>query len=215
MAANSLTQTVSTISTGRAFCPPATTSSKRTFLRGAAAVAAAAIPAGAAVASGPNPDAALLALQPEIDAADVAWEARAQQRSAAEHAYFALGPDKPEEPRTPKAVMDAFWDGDSRPLIEASKSPATDYAEAFKAWRRATEQAHDDTGLTAAEKAQNAADDVRIAICNEKIIPTRATALAGLIFKARYAASHFPGDPDEDVMRSIVDDLLAMAGEVV
>ena len=29
----------------------------------------------------------------------------------------------------------------------------------------------------------------------------RARTLNGLIFKARYAASHFPGDPDEDVMR--------------
>ena len=72
MAANILTQTVSTISTGGAVCRPATTSSKRTFLRGAAAIAAAAVPAGVALASEPNPDAALLALQLEIDAADLA-----------------------------------------------------------------------------------------------------------------------------------------------
>ena len=93
---------------------------------------------------------------------------------------------------------------------EAAKAVDT-YAEVTAGWRKATEQAHDDTGLRAAEKAQDAADDVRIAICNEKIVPMRATTLAGLIFKARYAAAHFPGDPDEDVMRSIVDDLLALA----
>ena len=74
------------------------------------------------------------------------------------------------------------------------------------------EQAERDSGLTAAEEAVNAADHVRLAI-RDKIVSTRARTLAGLTFKARYAASHFPGDPDEDVMRSIVEDLLAMAGE--
>jgi hypothetical protein len=34
--------------------------------------------------------------------------------------------------------------------------------------------------------------------------------LAGLIFKARYAATHYKDDYDEDVMVSIVDDLPVM-----
>jgi len=33
-----------------------------------------------------------------------------------------------------------------------------------------------------------------------------AKTLAGLIFKARYAASHYPEEYDEEVMASIVDD---------
>ena len=39
---------------------------------------------------------------------------------------------------------------------------------------------------------------------------TPARTLAGLIFKARYAATHYSDDYDTDVMISIVDDLLAM-----
>ena len=46
------------------------------------------------------------------------------------------------------------------------------------------------------------------------IVATRARTLAGLIFKAKFAATHFPGDPEEKVMVSIVEDLLTMAGEV-
>jgi hypothetical protein len=187
-----------------------TTRSKRAFLQGAAAVAAATIPAAGALA-GPNPDAALLALQGELDAADEAWEALHQKQNAAEKVCWALRPDKPQEPRSPNSVMDAFWAGDSRPLIEASKAPDTDYGEALAAWREAMEQAELDSGFKAAEEAVNAADHVRLAI-RDKIVATRARTLNGLTFKARYAADHFPGDEDEDVMKSIVEDLLAMAG---
>jgi hypothetical protein len=185
---------------------------KRAFLRGAAAVAAGALPAGAALASGHNPDAALLALQGELNEADQAWEILHRKQTAAEDAYFAIKPRKPDEPCTPSAVMDAFWAGDSRPLIEVSKSPNT-YDEAMVAWRKATEQAERESGLKAAEDAVNAADAVRLAIRDEKIIPTRAKTLTGLIWKARYAAAHFPGEFDEEVLKSIAEDLLAMAGE--
>ena len=41
---------------------------------------------------------------------------------------------------------------------------------------------------------------------------TPATTLVGLIFKARYAATHYEDDYDTDVMISIVHDLLAMEG---
>ena len=74
------------------------------------------------------------------------------------------------------------------------------------------ERAEHDSGLTAAEEAVNAADRVRLAI-RDKIVSTRARTLAALTFKARYAAAHFPGDPDEEVMISIVEDLLSLAGE--
>lgn len=195
--------------------PQPSPATKRAFLQGAAAIAAASLPAGSALASGPNPDAGLLAFQREIDAADMAWEARHRKHPAAEEIYWALKPDKPEEPRTPKSVMDAFRAGNSGPLIadyEASKAQDTAYQDAMKAWREATEQAERNSGLTAAEEAVTAADLVRLAI-RDKIVSTRATTLAGLTFKARYASAHFPGDPDEDVMKSIVEDLLAMAGE--
>jgi hypothetical protein len=192
-----------------------TTPSKRAFLRGAAAVAAAAIPAAGALASAHNPDAALLALQAELDDADTVREALYREWTAAEEACSVLKPDKPQEPCTPKAIVDAFQAGDSRPLIayhEASKSSDTDYEEALKAWREATEKAERDSGFEEAEEAVSAAEDVRLAI-RDKIIAIRARTLAGLTFKARYAASHFPGDPDAEIMISIVEDLLSLAGE--
>jgi hypothetical protein len=110
-----------------------------------------------------------------------------------------------------------FWAAiearDFVPLL-AHKEAWDKYQSASRVWREARDQAERNSGLTAAEDAANAADAVRLAIRAE-IISTRARTLNGLIFKARYAASHFPGDPDEDVMRSIAEDLLAMAGEVV
>ena len=89
------------------------------------------------------------------------------------------------------------------------------YRDKINARREAMEQAELDSGLAAAEAALNAAVDARLAILAEKLIPTRARTLQGLIFKAQYAASHFPDDPDEDVLKSIVDDLVAMGEEDV
>ena len=42
---------------------------------------------------------------------------------------------------------------------------------------------------------------------------TPAKTLAGLIFKARYAATHYRTEYDDEVMASIVADLLAMADD--
>lgn len=47
----------------------------------------------------------------------------------------------------------------------------------------------------------------------DRLVEMRATTLAGLIFKARYAAEHYSGDPDPMVVDSILDDLLAMGEE--
>jgi hypothetical protein len=57
--------------------------------------------------------------------------------------------------------------------------------------------------------AQDAAMNLR-----DRIAEIQATTLAGLTFKAKYAASHYRGEYDVDVMTSIVDDLLAFDGEV-
>ena len=45
------------------------------------------------------------------------------------------------------------------------------------------------------------------------LVDTPAKTLAGLIYKARYAATHYRTEYVEDVMASIVDDLLAMADD--
>ena len=46
----------------------------------------------------------------------------------------------------------------------------------------------------------------------DHIVDIPATTLAGLIFKAKYGAEHYHGDYDQDVMGSIIDDLLAIGG---
>ena len=48
----------------------------------------------------------------------------------------------------------------------------------------------------------------------DALADTPAKTLAGLIFKARYAATHYRAEYDSDVMISFVDDLLAMAGDL-
>jgi len=51
----------------------------------------------------------------------------------------------------------------------------------------------------------------QVSAIRDRIVVTRATTLDGLKFKVKYAVDHCPGDPDEDVMDSIVDDVLAMS----
>jgi hypothetical protein len=161
-----------------------------------------------ALAPEDNPDAALLALQDELAAADEVWEALYKQRVVAESACFALAPPPPAEPvHDYTAIRKALMDG--QPLAPKTIKLMKAYDQANRARREAMEQAEVKSGLKAAEDAVNAADRVRLAI-RDKIIRKRARTLSGMIFKARYAADHFPGDPDEDVMLSIVDDLVAM-----
>ena len=162
-----------------------------------------------ALASATHPDAALLALEAELAAADQAWEALYSKRVAAEAACFAAVPPPPKGPNLDSAaIRKAFLSGEA--LSPETVQSLRAYDQANKATREAMEQAERDSGLKAAEEAVNAADDVRLVI-RDRIVSTRARTLAGLIFKARYASTHFPGDPDEDVMKSIVADLLAMA----
>ena len=126
-------------------------------------------------------------------------------------ACFATVPPPPKAPNLDSdAIRKAFLSGEA--LSPETVQSLRAYDRANKARSEAMEQAERDSGLKAAEEAVNAADDVRLAI-RDKIVSTRARTLAGLTFKAKYAADHFDGDPDEEVMISIVEDLLAMAGE--
>ena len=50
-------------------------------------------------------------------------------------------------------------------------------------------------------------------LSGQRVAAIRATTLAGLVFKAKYALAHNHSEPDPAVMTSIVDDLLAMSGE--
>jgi hypothetical protein len=77
---------------------------------------------------------------------------------------------------------------------------------------KSRERLRADCGLKAAERSQIEADDVVIAL-RDRIVSTPATTLAGLIFKARYAADRYPSEYEPEVMISIVDDLLALGEE--
>jgi hypothetical protein len=69
-----------------------------------------------------------------------------------------------------------------------------------------------ESGEAAAEERSTETLQAAVAI-RDQIAAIRATTLAGLVFKARYAAEHYRDEPDEEVMASILDDLLAMDGE--
>jgi hypothetical protein len=157
-----------------------------------------------------DPDAALFAIKAELDAADQRWEEAYQKQRAAEEAGFAAIPPAPEKPEA--NVMELWTAGGTNNLvlILAYKKAWDRYRSAMNARREAIEQAERDSGLAAAEAATGAATVARLAILAEKLIPTRARTLQGLIFKAKYAAPHPEDEPDEDVMKSILDDLLAM-----
>ena len=169
------------------------------------------MPAAADVAVS-HPDAKLLALASEIEAADRENELGERAMNAVETLFFSIRSEEPERPTITYQAMEELiaqkrWDEITKFGAEVRKQEA-----ALKAWQEdEMPHARRKSGLLAAEEAQAEADEIRLSIRDEKLIPTRARTLEGLIFKARYAASHFKEDYDEEVMRSIVDDLLAIA----
>jgi hypothetical protein len=66
--------------------------------------------------------------------------------------------------------------------------------------------------MTAAHEMEGSAHET-IRRVQADLVDTQARTLAGLIFKARYAATHYRTEYDGAVMTSIVDDLLAMADD--
>jgi hypothetical protein len=68
------------------------------------------------------------------------------------------------------------------------------------------------SGLKAGEESQYEAEVIVLAL-RDRIVEIRAATLAGLIFKAKYAAEHYRSEYDPEVMASIVDDLLALDEE--
>lgn len=194
----------------------------------AGAVAVTALPAATAVAKtsiGDHPDAALLALGPEIEAADREYELREQQATGAWNvAGDMFNGESLKPPATPECLKtiseptliemqkENRWE-ELRVLIEEFKK----HEAALEAWQKEKnalqERALIESGLRAADEAVTAADKIRLTIRDEKLVVTRARTLEGLIFKAKYAASHFDNEYDEEVMISIVDDLIALGEE--
>jgi hypothetical protein len=95
------------------------------------------------------------------------------------------------------------------------KGPSPAWAAHYRSvedWERETERLRDEHGVTAGHEAEKAASEA-VNSLKADLLDTPAKTLAGLIFKARYAARE-DDEYDEDVMASIVGDLLEMAEEL-
>ena len=156
--------------------------------------------AGSALASSASPlrpDAALFAMQSAIEAADRELDDALDALEAAQEAYSDKEPAGPAEP--------------SGPGFSAEEQRALD---AFAAKLRAGRERGrpPEGGVTAAHEMEDAVHET-ISQVRADLVDTPAKTLAGLIYKARYAATHYRTEYVEDVMASIVDDLLAMADD--
>ena len=161
-------------------------------------------------------DAELFALAEPIAAADAALEAVNEVHSAAEDVFFAAKLANPTEPPSPDLPEEDWLKALRKKTAEdAERGPSPEraaYEAAVKEHEESCERLRADCGLEAAEQSQSEADDVVIAL-RDRIVSTPAITLPGLIFKARYAADHYPSEYEPEVMISIVDDLLALGEE--
>jgi hypothetical protein len=184
-----------------------------------AAPALAILPAASALAlastaSPVHPDAALFAMQSAIDAADREFDVARTALTAADELYF----DKePEWPTKPAAAFSAEEQQAIDVLAAAARkrtpSPVwAAYDQALLDRGLEVERLKAECGVTAAHELEDATS-VAVNQVRDVLAETPAKTLAGLIFKARYAGAHYRADYDEEVMVSIVDDLLAMAGD--
>jgi hypothetical protein len=83
---------------------------------------------------------------------------------------------------------------------------------AVRTWKEEIERLRDECGQTATEERANEAMNEAEAI-SQRIAEIRATTLAGLIFKAKYALAHDSYEPHPEVVESILADLMAMSAK--
>jgi hypothetical protein len=123
-------------------------------------------------------------------------------------------PTRSARPTPPEADFTA----EERQAIDALRAAAATrtpspalvaHEQAVQDHERETERLKAECGVTAAHELEDAAHET-ISQVQADLVDTPAKTLAGLIFKARYAATHYSYEYDEEVMESIVDDLLAM-----
>jgi hypothetical protein len=185
--------------------------SRRGALAGALpALAVASLPPAATAASIANPDADLLSLQAEVEAADADHNTALAAFDRADDVYSALRSQPPED--SPDRDDDEML-ARVRTLIAEYKLPSSEpFNQAVTAWRAEDERLKHECGVVQAE-ADVAARCDKVAEVRARITATPATTIRGLIFKARYAAEHYPEDYDVDTMQSIVDDLVAMGAQ--
>jgi hypothetical protein len=181
-----------------------------------AAPALAALPATAMLTAPRGDDAELFAMQSAIEAADMEFNTALDVLEAAEDAYSDKEPDAPAKPDA------AVFSAEEQRAVDAMaavmrerKTPLPAWAahnQAVQDYERECERMKAECGVTAAHELEDATA-ARINQVRAVLVETPAKTLAGLIFKARYAATHYSDDYDDEVMTSIVDDLLALADD--
>ena len=212
-----------TASAAGAAMPAENHKSRRALLRlFGAAPALAVLPAGSALAlvssaSPVHPDAALFTMGPAIEAADKEFTAALDALDAADDAYSDKEPDGPAEPEAdflPEELqaLDLLGTAAALRAIKGPSPARAAYNQAVQDHEQEVERLKAECGVTAAHEMEDATSTA-VNQMRDALAETPATTLAGLIFKARYAATHYRGEYDQDVMVSIVDDLLAMAEE--
>jgi hypothetical protein len=177
------------------------------------AIAAAGAMLGApCIAKGADLDADLFALAPAIEAVDREIDDVIDALRIAEDRARRSVPEKPAAPEIDRESREAIEAlGRTLTAIRAGGPSAEQVAhdEAMRQWEAEAARARAESGLDAAHEAEAKALDAAGKI-QARVAETPARTLAGLIFKARYAAKR---DHDPIVMASIVDDLIRMAGE--
>jgi hypothetical protein len=183
------------------------------------AIAAASGSASPSTASPSHPDAELFALQPEIEAADHQFNLADDAHTLADRSAFAATSPRPIRPDLDELVARGMGITNeewcerllkikdlAKPLTPRAPSP---YEEAMRAWETERDRLEAKFEVELAEAGMLEAND-NVSDIRDQIAAQRATTIAGLKFKAKYAAEHYPGEPDTDVMASIIDDILEM-----
>jgi len=159
-----------------------------------------------------NLDAELLALHGPIETAERKLNGVFDALRIAEGNARCSAPKKPadlEMDRESRETIDDFGRRMAEIRARGQSAEQTAHEDALRQWEADKARVRAESGLDAAHEAEAKALDAVIAL-QARVAGTPARTLAGLIFKARYAAER---DHEPDVMESIVGDLLRMAGE--
>ena len=185
------------------------TTSRRAAL--GAIAAAGAMLAVPRIARAADLDADLFALQGPIEAADRELDGVLDALRIAEDNARRNVSEKPAAPEMDRESREAIDEFGRRMAEIRARGPSAEQAaheNALRQWEADTARARAEGGLDTAYAAERAALDAVMAL-QARVVETPAKTLAGLIFKARYAAER---DHDPVVMESIVNDLLALDG---
>jgi hypothetical protein len=189
--------------------------SRRLFLAAGSAAAVFAAVKSASAGQGAEADAELLAIGDELAHADEVEDKAHAAHSIAEDKFYTAKPPAPIAPEVDVSGEEWFKAIQAKLALDKARGPTLEQAafeRAKAAHEKECERISLECGLTETEEAQKIASIAAMEI-RDRIAGIPATTLLGLMTKARYAATHDQCAYDEEIMNSIVSDLLAMSGE--